>query len=193
MSGLRQAFKEWAVICKALAEGRQSIVLRKGGIAEKTDEFQLEQTRFWLYPTYVHQQRDGVTADALPLLERAEAERPPPGVVRLTHFAEANWGVYRLHNLPAALLLGGMHCLSAETVRSRFAYRRPGLFVLPVRVYKAARAVELPETLYYAGCRSWVELERDLPTEGAAPVLSDEAFAEMRERLERLLRPTAMA
>ena len=89
MSGLRHAFKEWAVICQALAEGRQSVVLRKGGIAEKTDEFQVEHTRFWLYPTYVHQQRDGVTADALPLLEQAEAERPPQGVVRLTHFAEA--------------------------------------------------------------------------------------------------------
>ncbi len=193
MSGLRFAFKEWAVVCKALADGRQSIVLRKGGIAEKTDEFQVEQTRFWLYPTYLHQQRDGVTADALPLLEQAEAERPPPGMVRLTHFAEADGGVYRLHNLPAALLLGGMHCLSAATVQSRFEYKRPGLFVLPVRVYRAAQAIDLPETAYYAGCRSWVELERDLPTEGAAPVLSDEAFGEVRNRLERLLRPTGMA
>src|SRR5450755_4145361 len=119
MSGLRHAFKEWAVICKALAKGRQAVVLRKGGIAEKTGAFQVEHTRFWLYPTYVHQQRGGVTADALPLLEQAEAERPPPGVVRLTHFAETS-GVYHLHNLPAALLLGGMHCWSAATVRARF-------------------------------------------------------------------------
>ncbi len=193
MSGLRHAFKEWAVVCKALAEGRQSIVLRKGGIAEKNDEFQVEQTRFWLYPTYLHQQRDGVTADAMPLLEQAEAERPPRGVVRLTHFAEAVGGVYRLHDLAAALLLGGMHCLSAATVKSRFEYKRPGLFVLPVRVHRAARATDLPETAYYAGCRSWVELERELPTEGAAPVLSDEAFGELRNRLDRLLRPTAMA
>ncbi len=57
MSGLRHAFKEWAVICRALAEGRQAVVLRKGGVAEKTGEFQIEHTRFWLFPTYVHQQR----------------------------------------------------------------------------------------------------------------------------------------
>ena len=69
-----------------------------------------------------------------------------------------------------------MHCLSAATVKSRFEYKRPGLFVLPVRVYRAAQAVDLPETAYYAGCRSWVELERELPTDGATPVLSDEAF-----------------
>ena len=190
MSGLRHAFKEWAVICKALAEGRQAIVLRKGGIAEKTGAFQVEHTRFWLYPTYVHQQRDGVSADALPLLEQAEAERPPPGVVRLTHFAETS-GVYHLHNLPAALLLGGMHCWSAATVRARFEYKHPGLFVLPVRVYRAARAFDLPETPEYAGCRSWVELEHELPTDEATPVLSEEAFREVYHRLDRLLQPTA--
>ena len=131
-----------------------------------------------------------MTADALPLLDRAEAERPAPGVVRLTHFAETS-GVYHLHNLPAALLLGGMHCLSAATVKSRFEYKRPGLYVLPVRVYQAASATDLPETAYYAGCRSWVELERELPTDGATPVLSDAAFREVGERLDRLLNPTA--
>jgi hypothetical protein len=192
MSGLRHAFKEWAVICKALAEGQQAIVLRKGGIAEKTGEFQVEHTRFWLYPTYVHQQRDGVSADALPLLEQAEAERPPQGVVRVTHFAETS-GVYHLHNLPAALLLGGMHCWSAATVKARFEYKHPGLYLLPVRVYRATQAFDLPETPEYAGCRSWVELERELPTDGATPVLSEEAFREVYHRLDRLLQPTALA
>ena len=28
------AFKEWAGVCAALAEGRQSLIVRKGGIAE---------------------------------------------------------------------------------------------------------------------------------------------------------------
>jgi hypothetical protein len=192
MSGLGHAFKEWAVICKALADGRQAIALRKGGVAEKTSEFQVEHSRFWLYPTYVHQQRDGVTADVLPLLELAEAERSPQGVVRLTHFAETA-GVYHLHNLAAALLLGGMHCWSAATVKSRFEYKHPGLFVLPVRVYKAAQAFDLTETTDYAGCRSWVELERELPTDGAAPVLSNEAYREVLNRLDRLLNPTTLA
>ncbi len=73
---------------------------QRSGVAETTGKFQLEHPRFWLYPTYVHQQRDGVAADLLPLLEQAEAERPPEGVVRLTHVAEAA-GVYHLHNLPA--------------------------------------------------------------------------------------------
>ncbi|HYV35699.1 MAG TPA: DUF1802 family protein, partial [Gemmataceae bacterium] len=44
---LKHAFKEWAAICKALAEGRQGLILRKGGIAEPGGDFQIEHTRFW--------------------------------------------------------------------------------------------------------------------------------------------------
>ena len=115
---LKHAFKEWAVVCRALAEGRQAIILRKGGIAEAGGEFQMEHNRFWLYPTYVHQQRDGIKAEALPLLEQAEADRPTPGTIRLTHFAEVP-GVYQVHELVPALMLAHLHIWSEDTVRKR--------------------------------------------------------------------------
>ncbi|HUR54032.1 MAG TPA: DUF1802 family protein, partial [Gemmataceae bacterium] len=81
------AFKEWAVICRALAEGRQSLILRKGGISEVGGEFRPEHESFLLYPTLFHEQhRTGIKPELLPLLEAAEAERPPAGTVRFTHF-----------------------------------------------------------------------------------------------------------
>lgn len=186
---LQHAFKEWAVICKALAEGRQALILRKGGVAEN---FDLEHKRFWLFPTYVHQQRDGIKEDAIPLLEQAQAEQPPAGTLRLSHFAEVE-GIYQIHNVPAALIIQGLHCWSEKTVLSRFHYRRPGLNVMPVRVYRAAQVFELPDIPYYAGCRSWVELERELPDAPATPVLDDAAFREVRRTLDDLLNPTALA
>jgi hypothetical protein len=189
---LKHGFKEWAVICQALAEGRQALILRKGGIAEASGAFQVEHTRFWLFPTYVHQQEEGIRPEALPLLDQVKAERPPAGTIRLTHFAEAT-GVYHIHDLIPALMLAHLHLWSEETVRQRFAYRAPGLFVLPVRVYRAAAAHDLPDTAYYQGCRSWVELERALPTEGAAPVLGDEAMRDLHQNLDLLLNPTALA
>ena len=64
---LQHALKEWAVICDALATGEQSILLRKGGIAE---HFALEQTKFWLYPTYTHQQETGLKPSAMERLQR---------------------------------------------------------------------------------------------------------------------------
>lgn len=190
MNTLRHAFKEWAVICRALAEGRQAIILRKGGIAESGGDFHLEHTRFWLFPTYVHQQREGVTPDALPLLDQAEADRPHAGIVRLSHFVEVP-GVYHVHDLAVAWRLASLHHWSQDTVEARFTYKTPGLFVLPARVYRAREIHEEPDLPAYAGCRSWVELDRDLSTDGATPVLGDEAFRDVLRSLDRLLEPTA--
>src|SRR5690242_14612220 len=54
------AFKEWAGVCAALATGRQSLILRKGGIAEGPEGFAPEHTSFWLYPTHVHEAEQGL-------------------------------------------------------------------------------------------------------------------------------------
>jgi hypothetical protein len=189
---LQHAFKEWAVICKALAEGRQALILRKGGIAEPGGDFHVAHTRFWLFPTYVHQRREGLQEKALPLLEQVEAEKPPTGVVRLSHFVEVD-GVYRVRELPLALLLSHLHLWSQETVAKRFAYRVPELYVLPVRVWRAAEVHEPPDSAYYQGCKSWVELERELPTAGATPVLPETAIRDLNVQLDMLLQPTALA
>jgi hypothetical protein len=189
MQGLGIAFKEWAVVCRALAEGKQALILRKGGIAEAGGAFRVEHARFWLYPTYAHQQEGGITEEARALLGQALADRPPAGVVRLSHFAEVPC-VYHVEDLKKAWKLAGLHVWSQDTVEERFHYRTPGLYVLPVRVYRAA-PVELPELPHYAGCKSWVELGRELPTEGAMPVLSEADFDAAVNALDRLLEPTA--
>jgi len=54
-SQLKIGLKEWASVCLALEEGRQTILLRKGGIHESAGEFELEHTQFVLFPTYLHQ------------------------------------------------------------------------------------------------------------------------------------------
>src|SRR5207237_259436 len=160
----------WAVICRALAEGRQAILLRKGGIAESGGVFQAEQPRFWLFPTYVHQQQAGIIAEAKPLLELAEAAKPAPGVLRLEHWAEVA-AVYHVQELEWLLRLEHLHCWSEEMVRSRFAYREPGLHVLAVRVYRMPLAIETEDKPAFAGCRSRVDLERSFSTAGAVPVM----------------------
>jgi hypothetical protein len=189
---LPHALKEWAVICKALASGRQSLLLRKGGIAEAGDSFMPGKPRFWLYPTYTHQQENALKPEAALLLEETEQERPPTGVVRLTHYAVAA-GIYHVHELFAVLLLDHLHLWSEEAVRARFAYRQPGIYVVAVRIYRAPAQFELREIPAYAGCRSWLELERGLPTEGSQPVLVDADFQHLIETLDRVLKPIGLA
>jgi hypothetical protein len=176
---MHHAFKEWAVICQLLAEGWQTLILRKGGIAERSLGFQVEHERFWLFPTWVHQQSQSVVPAALPVLEKVLGSQPPNGTITFTHFAEVV-EVQRLTSEHQALGLGGQHFWTDETVRERFHYRQPGLFALVVRVYAVPRPVALPNTPTYDGCRSWVRLERDLPTDGAAAVLTDAEFSQRR-------------
>ena len=189
---LQHAFKEWAVICEALDQGLQSLILRKGGIDEQTGAFAVNQMRFWLYPTYVHQQNDGIQEDARPLLAQVEANRPPAGSVRLQLWAEVET-IYRIREELPALLLSHLHCWSEDTVRKRFNYRDPGLHLLVVRVHRLPKPHEIAELPAYEGCRSWVELEKPLSTAGSAPVLDEASFRLVQKQLDRLLSPTAFA
>src|SRR4051812_7231547 len=142
---LRIAFKEWAVICRALAEGRQALILRKGGIAEAGGQFRPEHDRFLLYPSHFHeQQQAGIKPELTPLLEAAEAERPAPGIIRFTHFATVS-ATFRVTALEQALALDGLHGWAADTVHQRFNYRKPGLYVFAVRVYRLPQPMEVTE------------------------------------------------
>jgi hypothetical protein len=166
---LSVAFKEWAVICRALATGRQSVILRKGGIAEEGGAFRPEHSEFLLYPTFFHEHRTGVKPEFLPLLEAAEADRPEPGTIRFTHFARVT-GVEHVTDLGAALALDPLHAWTPEVIRKRFEYRTPGLFVLTVRVYRLAEPAVRPERPEYAGCKTWVTLDEPVATDGVKPV-----------------------
>ncbi|MCE9563748.1 MAG: DUF1802 family protein [Planctomycetes bacterium] len=160
------AFKEWAVICEALAEGRQSLILRKGGISESDGVFRPEHSEFLLYPTFFHEHRVGVKPAFLPLLELAEANRPDAGTIRFSHFVRVT-DVQHLTNLDAVLALDSQHAWTPDVVKQRFNYRTPGLFVLQVEVFRLATAEVRPERPDYAGCKTWVELDTPISTEGA--------------------------
>ena len=180
-------FKEWALVCDALGRGEQSIILRKGGIAEAGGAFRPEHDRFWLYPTHFHeQQQAGVKPAYHTLLSDAEADRPPAGAVRFSHYVHVT-AVYHLTDLDTALALDALHVWTAETVAQRFHYRRPGLYLLVVRAFATPEPVAVPEHPEYAGCKTWVELLTAPPAgadAGAVPVIGDEEWGEVMARIE---------
>lgn len=166
---LSVAFKEWAVICAALAAGRQTVILRKGGIAEEGGVFTPEHAEFLLYPTYFHEHRAGVKPEFLPLLEDAERAKPPAGTIQFTHFVRVE-SVAHLADLEAVLALDSRHAWTPEIVRQRFYYRAPGLFVLNVRVFRLTQPLEITERPEFAGCKTWVKLDAPVSTKGAEEV-----------------------
>jgi hypothetical protein len=183
----RIAFKEWAAVCAALAAGKQTIILRKGGIAEGPGGFQAEHSQFWLYPTNFHQGAEALTPVGADFLAAIQAQRPPAGTIRLQHLAVVE-EVQELSSENAALALRGLHVWSDETVRQRFHYRRPGLYLLIVRMYATSMPRVLDESPEFAGCKTWVEFPESLPVGQPHPVLDDAAYADAAAQIRNALR-----
>ncbi len=181
------ALKEWAAIEQALATGQVSLLLRKGGIWEKREGFEVEHREFWIFPTLYHQNPDELAPHLHWLLEAARALHPGLNQVRISLYVTVE-DALRVESPEALQRLEGLHPLAQPTVEARFAYRnRPYLHALLVRAYRTPEPYLLPNTLGYEGCISWVELDEALATHGALPVLADAEFAARRaEILDRL-------
>ena len=174
---MRIAFKEWAIVVDALGSGEQIIILRKGGLREERGGFEVEHSRFLLFPTLFHQQRESVIPSAQARFDQIAPHWPDPSRLRLNHFAVVS-GWLRLESLEAAERLRGQHIWRDEVIRQRFDWSgERSIHALAVRVYRLPAPVEFPMLTSYGGCKSWIELTEDISTSGAQPVLSDSAFA----------------
>jgi hypothetical protein len=180
------AFKEWAVVCAALASGRQMIILRKGGIEEGREGFRVAHREFWLLPTRFHQEPSQLKPDARLLWDEVQLRQPPAGTFLVDLYAAVE-AVEEVHDLATLDRLAGEHILSVDMIRQRFDYRHPGLFVLAVRTFRIPTSYDVPDSPYIAGCKSWVELPEPLSTRGATPVLDTDAFALRLSRIQSRL------
>lgn len=174
------ALKEWALVCHLLREGRQAILLRKGGIDEKG--FWVEASRFFLFPTYLHQHRDKVREEHRAGFDRLFASQPDDGLLRMDCFARVleTVTVSRPENLPA---LRDLHPYTDEQIAMRVEFRpRKPLVILVVQ----ASPLILPSTSEmrpeYAGCLSWVNPGLPIPALGP-PARDEPALTALAERV----------
>ena len=168
-SASRFALKEWASVCAAITAGRQTVLLRKGGIDEGPGEFRVQHSEFWLYPTRFHQSAAELRPDAAEFLSHPAAAPPPAGTVSLRIYAVAT-RVERIVDVNQLDDYQGRHVLSQSAVADRFHYRQPGLFAIEFTPFVRTAPHEVPELPEFAGCHSWVDLGRDLPTSGLSPI-----------------------
>jgi hypothetical protein len=172
-------FKEWALVCEALGRGEQTILLRKGGIAEGREGFGFRHSEFFLFPTFFHEQIEKV---------RTEAEIPAvvEGVVPVRFFAKVA-ALREVTSWPEAAALEPFHILQESVVRERFDYQGAGLHVALVRVYRLNPVWTLPEKPAYGGCRSWVNLPEAPAGTRFEPVLADRDHERIAERFDALI------
>ena len=180
-------FKEWQVVCDALGSGRQTILLRKGGIHEGRLGFSFGHDSFFLFPTRFHALTDQV--------REGEVKEMPEwklgDTICITHHAEVAWAV-TLRDWKKVDALEALQIYSEKTVRDRFEWEGKGMasgsiHLALVRVRELAQPWKFPYEAHYGGCRSWVKLPEPPPGwwETSRPVIADEAFHLLDIQLRR--------
>jgi hypothetical protein len=169
------ALKEWGAAVHALLDGRQTVLLRKGGIGEK--RFAIPDgaaPRFLFFPTVAHSHRERVRPEHRALLDVADGDSTEDHVVvRAGARVVDAVAVERADGLEA---IAAHHIWTAESVRrDRLDFRpRHRLTVLVVSVVPVADPVTVARTPAYRGCTSWVDLPIDPPW--GQPVHDDAAL-----------------
>ncbi len=183
------ALQEWSACCRALGDGRLTLLVRKGGIHERHGRlFTPEHERFWLLPTHLHQ-------DATRLKPAFQADVTAPSLgsgIPIALWAETVH-VWKVTDCARITALGEELMWTDAELATRFAYRdQPWLFVLLLRVQRLTTPVTIPTDPSYAGCRSWLILTAP-PADpaSAAPVLDDATFARRHQHIARILDPAA--
>ncbi len=179
-------FKDWSLVCDALGQGRQSLILRKGGIAEGRQGFRFKHEVFFLFPTQYHQQAERVRPEELPSLQRTVPA--PEGTVAIRYYFVMEWAEW-LDDWQTVAQLEPFHVWREDVVRERFDYdEQRGLQCAFGRVYRMEPAWTFADRPSFGGCRSWITLP-DFPADDhfLEPVLTDAAHAVVSARVRNAL------
>jgi len=175
------ALKEWSAVVHALLDGRQQVLLRKGGIGEKRFDSTVAR-EFLLFPTVAHSHAARVRPEFRDLLDTAASDSSDDRlVVRAAAKVIAALPVNRPDNIDS---IEDLHIWTADSVRrDRLDFRpKHRLAVLVVQAIPLIEPIELARTPDYAGCTSWVPLPLIEPPLGA-PVHDEAALRDVAARV----------
>ena len=171
------ALKEWAITCRALAEGDQILLLRKGGIHEDSKDFRVIHPEFLLYPTYEHQREDLLKSARQPDLQQLLSDTPKSDSITFSHWARAE-EIIEVEEQERVDDLSPYHIWTDEYAQSRLRWKPMlPLSILLLRVYRMEQPATVPYLKEYGGCTSWVDILPRINLGQLEPVLDDAEFA----------------
>ena len=211
-NNMMAALKEWAIVCKALEEGRQVLLLRKGGIMEYRRGFEIKHNKFLLFPTFEHQSKEYIQPDYIDNLDiilqhqLTDPYRPTAnsGRNKLTLYAKVI-DVKEVGDKSIIRKLEKYHIWNNHYVNLRMDYNpKKPISVLLLRVYKMNNPIEVDIRPEWAGCRSWLSIEfphmtvnstnsRDnngalnLQQEQEQPVIENSKFSQIAAEIKEVL------
>ena len=176
MQVLDQALKEWAVVIKALEEGKQFVLLRKGGILDQG--FDISATKFLLFPTLEHQHQQYIRDEYRYLFDNIDNS--------ITSAASIH-KVYETFSREKLLKLSPYHIYNEEFIDYRLnIYKDKPVKVLVVKTYMLEEPILLEDKPEYAGCRSWVNINKSAKVREES-IISNMRFDDISSKIEAIM------
>jgi hypothetical protein len=155
------AFKEWACIVDALGKGKQSIILRKGGIHEEgSGDFELKGKQFILFPTLFHQATEMIKPEWRPFLSDTRFYTTPDKVDIKYYVQVAD--VQVINDWEMVKKLYPFHAWKEEVIKERFERWGNSIHLLIVQVFEFGASFQLDLLPEYGGCKSWLEIDKSV-------------------------------
>lgn len=156
------ALKEWSIVCRALEDGKQSILLRKGGILEYKEGFEISQKIFLVYPTLEHQSKEYLQQDYLQEFELLLEKDDPNFEYKtntITILAQIE-GIQEFNDESKLAKLEKYHIWNEKYVNMRMSYNpKKPMNALLLRIYKLPEPISVKVNPEWAGCKSWINIE----------------------------------
>ena len=174
------ALKEWAIVCKAIEDGKQILLFRKGGIMEYRNGFELKHKVFFLFPTFEHQSIDSIQnkyKEELEVLKKQQqnniqtlnqkdsntydenSSKVTQGTINISSFVEIAYFI-EINDINKLEKLEKYHIWNLDYVKMRFNYNpKKPLYLLMLRAYKLNKTIEIQNRREWSGCKSWIQFD----------------------------------
>lgn len=181
------ALKEWASAVETLGRGEQILVLRKGGIHREDRDFRFVYPEFLLFPTYEHQKEELIKPEFHAVLRDTYNDSSVADTVNFKYFCHVT-DKFELRDEDDLDRISGLHIWTDDYAHKRLHWRpKQPLTVALLRVYELQDNRSLPVLPEYSGCKSWVELGKEVALGDITPVLSDAEYENKAEAVRNAL------
>lgn len=180
------ALKEWAVAVEALQQGKTIMLLRKGGIKEEGNRFQVTYNQVLLYPTYEHQQPHLLKTEYANQV-KSVASGWHPETILINGWAKIT-EILQVSEQSTVNALLPYHIWNEQFAAERFNWKpRQPLYVLLLRVYQILEPMQISYQQEYGGCRSWINLIEPISIQNASAILTDVEYSTQVKEIKRII------
>ena len=180
-----ESLKEWATVVKALENGEQTVLLRKGGILEVASGFQIESKKFLLFPTWEHQEYHHIKPQYHKYLDEVKTNPPEEGSNRITSYAEV-LAEADVSSEKVVEMLSQFHIWSDSYIKERMAWKpEKPMKAIFLKVFKIS-SMKIPIKSEYQGCKSWININEEISN--GEPVLSEKQLQTKLQEFKEIVK-----